>query len=97
MLSVERVFELVIFFLFSAASGNRNRRHRGTCSNVPSGFSWRCGSGEVQLPAEADAERVQRRHSDNAGWAAPSRQTAPMPLPVTPETFIFPFQVLISK
>lgn len=73
---VKRVFELVIFFLFSAASGNRDRRRRGTCSDVPSGFGWRCGSGEVQLPAEADAERVQRRHPGDAGWAAPVKADA---------------------
>lgn len=71
----ECVFELVIFFLFCTASGNRNRWHRGTCSDVPSGFGRRGGSREVQLPAEADAERVQRRHSDYAGWAVPSTQT----------------------
>lgn len=82
----------VIFFLFSAASGNRDRRHRGACSDVPTGFSWRCGSGEVQLPAEADAERVQRRHPDDAGWAAPSRHTLLMLLPVRPEALIFPFR-----
>lgn len=73
------VFELVIFFLSSAASGIRNRWHTRTCSDVPSGFGRRGGSGEVQLPAEADAERVPRRHSDYAGWAATSTPAAPRP------------------
>lgn len=60
--------KLVIFCHFCEAFRSGHRGNWGTCSHVPSGFSWRRRSWKVQLPAETDAQRVQRRYSDNAGW-----------------------------